>query len=190
MNYAQQLLWHHVYDVGLRTPVPRVGPGFRLTIPGGAGKIAYVWTQSPVNLYPPGKRQASHAISISATITMSEGAIVTDADEGDTGTMPPTMRLMLCRSMNGMNNRWYGEEGIEITPGAHTLTVPLDTASWRNVLGKYPTESPGHLRDFNVMLQKSLRLGVVFGAGNDYGHAVRMETGTCQIQVTSYVHRR
>lgn len=40
------------------------------------------------------------------------------------------------------------------------------------------------------MFERSLRLALVFGAGNDYGHGVQMQTGSCQIQVTSYRHLR
>lgn len=190
MNYAQRLLWNHVYDVGLPTRVPRVGAGFRLTIPGGSGRINYVWTESGVNLYPPGRRKPAHSIQVTATITMSEGAEVIGADPGDTGTMPPTMRVMLCKNMYGQNNRWFGEQGIPITPGNHTLTLNLDPAAWRQVFGLYGHSSNALRKAFDECCENSIRLALVFGAGNDYGHGLRMATGSCQIQVTSYRHVR
>lgn len=189
-NYAQKLQWHHVYGTGLKQRVPKVGPGFRLTIPGGGGSINYVWTESAVNLYPPGKRKPTHAIQVTAAITMSAGAVVVDEQTDDPGSMPPTMRVMLCRNMYGANNRWFGEQGIEIVAGSHTLTIPLEPSQWRQVYGEYGTASNAHRKAFDDVCESSIRLCLTFGAGNDYGHGVRMASGTCQVQVTSFRHVR
>lgn len=190
MNYAQKLLWNHVYDIGLSDRVPRVGPGFRLTIPPGAGRLNYVWTQSALDLYPPGKRQAGHRMEVTATITMTPEAEVIGADPGDEGGAAPAMRMMLCRNMYGGNNRWFSREGMPITPGTHPLAVTLDPGNWSQVWGQVGNGSNALRKAFDSVCESSIRLCLTFGEGSDYGHGLRMAAGGCQIQVTSYRHIR
>lgn len=174
MNYAQKLLWNHVYDIGLPTRVPRVGPGFLLTIPPAPGRLNYVWTQSGLDLYPPGKRQAGHRMIVTATVTMTPGAEVIGADPGDEGTGPPAMRMMLCRNMYGANNRWFSLQGMPMTPGTHTLSVSLDPANWGQVTGQVGNGSNALRKAFDSVCESSIRLCLTFGEGSDYGHGLAM----------------
>lgn len=139
----------------------------------------------------------AHALTAVFTLTLSPGATLNARFEAS-NTCPagPTVRLLISTPgplTNWMGatlpyTRWYSDP-IALTPGDHTLTVPLDGAHWTDVFADRAdatTPPRGQSQSPAAGFQSALthpRLGLVLGGGCFAGHGVGVVSGTGRFEL-------
>jgi hypothetical protein len=153
----------------------------------------YLFTTAPLPDLTDG-----HTLTAAFTINAAPGAAFNEKFE-PTNTCPggPTVRLLLetpgpltdWRGATLPYTRWYGPPA-PLTPGPHTLSVPLSGGAWTDVFadrgdairppaGQSQTPAAG----FRAALAHP-RVGLVFGGGCFAGHGVGVVGGAASFALT------
>jgi len=109
-----------------------------------------------------------------------------ETELGNTAGDPPQLTLLLehtgDEALNIFSYRWYSTPRGALTPGAHTLTVPLAIAHWSDVQGP----PPGTAAQFEDTIANLYAVGFVLGGGNAAGHGLFCKSGSGTLTVTSF----
>lgn len=102
------------------------------------------------------------------------------------GGSPPTVSLILWRKGDNMTcqgvyqqYRYFGHPRGTLSPGTHTLEVPVDPAAWTDCYGKPGTDFPDR---FEGTIDNLWKIGFGFG-GNHAGHGVRAPQGNVMFRL-------
>ena len=79
-----------------------------------------------------------------------------------------------------MTKRWWSRQTADLSPGQHTLSVPLDASLWLDVDGKSPADG------FATALADVGSVGITLGASQGpAGHGVAAVTGGATLVINS-----
>lgn len=128
---------------------------------------------------------------LKGTMTLTFEITGTGALVATEGAAPARLRLHFQRrgddwqAENGTEfYRWWSASFVELRPGVHTLTVPLERARWTPVLGN-GRATAAH---FAAALADPARVGFSFG-GDYAGHGVCLTEGAARFVVLKYAIR-
>lgn len=173
--------WSIAFSRGMQPrPAPAPG-GWAIDFPypsARAGHVNYV-------VYRPRPLAGKRAIELRFRIDAAPG---TRFVARETPELPATVSLFLQRRGDRMTRRyagyrWYAPAAtvVEMRPGEHALTVPLDHR-WTSVLGEPASARP---EAFRAALADTARIGLVFGTRKARGHGV-YATGAARLTVTGF----
>lgn len=176
MNHAKKS-WKISYSIGVPTRPGRYGGGIHVPLPGPGGRLNYLHTLRPAILAKKGWR-ASLDLTLGVIITLSDDALLANADPNDTATRPADLRPFVMKDLYGANDRWWSSQSIPIVAGSHSITVPLAPDQWTNVFGKSAASTNERRAAFKDMFEDQVHIGVTGGMGSHYGHGFYLAEGT------------
>jgi hypothetical protein len=130
------------------------------------------------------KGRLTGTMTLTYTIEASPDAVFVAADGGTPG------RIALHFQRKGddwsargkyAGYRWYSSARHLVTPGEHTINIPLDLASWKAVLGSGRTQAL-----FDAAKARPTRVGFTFGGTGNAGHGVCLSSGSARFTVKSF----
>ncbi len=179
--------WDFQYSDHMPAHPHKWGTGWAFTFPSSGGGVDYLTTSSAGSLT--GYR------SLAVTGSISGKGVFRGTDPRDTGTAPPSMHLFiqargddcLCHEFG----RWWSNpQSVKLQRGAFSMTVPLRPGYWSSVYGKRGDSSGRARQGFAAAVAHPARIGMTFGAGNNFGHGVVVKGGTMAMGVSSMRARR
>lgn len=164
---AAQQKWTFQYSVNAPVPVPYQG-GWAFVFPKAPGDVDYLTT--------PGFRLTEGKMLVLAgRVNMQKGALFRGSDSDGSG-LPPNFRFMLRAQDDGCLcknfGRWWSDSYVTLKHGTFVLRAPLTADHWTSVFGHRANSSGAALAAWRSVLRNPARIGVTFGAGNNFGHGV------------------
>lgn len=108
-------------------------------------------------------------------------------DETATCYNPPSVTLIAQvqgDDFSGQDGRWWaGTQVLANNAGVITVSIPVDPALWTNVEGIPGTTRPD---GFNHTFSNLGHVGFTFGGCSNYGHGVRLSSGSSTFTLESY----
>lgn len=123
------------------------------------------------------------AARIEGQFSIAEGGVFDDPDN-DVGGLLPSFRFIILKDLTSEFGRWWSLASVVLQPGGFTLSVPLLPAEWSSVYGKRGDFDAAALAGFQAALAAPQKVGLTFGAGNDFGHGITA-TGNSSITASN-----
>ena len=129
--------------------------------------------------------QATPGQTIAMTFTITGDTMPVQADD----TPPATLRLFVWRAGDNISGqgvfqqyRIWGDQVTNLTPGQHTVSVPLTPDHWTDVFGQQVSAAA-----LASTLSSAYGIGYTFGGQSFAGHGVRSRSGQATFQLDSFV---
>lgn len=146
--------WHVAWSYGANL-VPQ-GAGWSIDVPAAPGHLNYVQLHSPPAI--------ARANAVRARILVEGGPFASPYPPNPAGAT-----LLIQRKgerVDDMNHRFFSREMLPLTPGEHSIEVPLIVEHWGGVMGEQDPD------DWRRALAEVESIGIVFGAAGGRGHGV------------------
>lgn len=143
----------------------------------------YLFTASP-------QPSVQGTLVISFTITTSGPVVFNSLDpQSSQCTLPISVRPFFWANDNGEGpyDRWWSNpRSFTLAAGSGTLTVPLKSADWSSVNGRFGNVDIDTNFQFERALLNVTRLGLTFGGGCSFGHGINIRGGSASFALTGY----
>jgi len=178
-------VWSVEYSVGI--PAKQRGDLVVNLRPGARFNHAFL---EPGEVFFRDRIPAAARVELVVEVTEAPGTVWNSNPGGesvpweDVDGAPPRLGVVLQRDWSTPSGRWFGLARIDLRPGTHRLTIPVDPWAWKNVLGKIGNETPKHREAFRRAWTEYARIGLT-GGGFFYAHGVTVDQGSATIRVLS-----
>jgi len=169
--------WIFAYSHGMPDHPTQLPRGWSFDFPPQDG-VHYVLTGSDLS--------GGASIVVTATVTMTPGAVFDWNRDGNTCPTPAAAHLMIQRRGDDMVDeygRWWASVPIPLIPGTLTIAVPLTADAWTDVYGRSGADNP---ESFRVALASGGNVGLTFGGGCFYGHGVHVSGGNATFALSLF----